>query len=89
MQLCGQLLINLARVYLLSILVWRMQISCERCNSERWALVIHEINAGMGTVVYSALKRENCGMVYPLQEPAKGRGMGVSKDAIVRMLKTK
>ncbi len=64
-----------------------MQISCESCNSERWSLVIHELNAGMGTVIYSALKCENCGMVYPLQELAKGRGMSVSKEAIVRMLK--
>ena len=50
-------------------------------------MVIHEVKLPVGEVVYSAMKCENCGMVYPLQELAKGRGMGVSKDSVVGMLK--
>ena len=50
-------------------------------------MVIHELQVPGGGVVYSALKCENCGMVYPLQELAKGRGMSVSKDSVIAMLK--
>lgn len=64
-----------------------MSIECEECGSERVILTIHEIRMGRGQVVYSAMKCKNCGMVYPLQELAKGMGMGVSKDRIVAMLK--
>jgi len=64
-----------------------MKISCESCGAEDWKMVIHEIRLPMGEVVYSAMKCENCGMVYPLQEVAKGRGMGVSRDSVIGMLK--
>ena len=50
-------------------------------------MVIHQVKLPMGEVVYSAMKCENCGMVYPLQELAKGRGMSVSKDSVIGMLK--
>lgn len=64
-----------------------MKISCDDCGSEEWKMVIHEIKVPGGGVVYSAIKCENCGMVYPLQELAKGRGMSVSKDSVIGMLK--
>ncbi|MGY5865368.1 MAG: hypothetical protein RTV41_12255 [Candidatus Thorarchaeota archaeon] len=55
-------------------------------------MTIHEIvvgggGFGGGSVVYSAMKCEGCGMVYPLQEVAKGKGRRVSKDAVIGMLK--
>ncbi|MGD9397407.1 MAG: hypothetical protein PVJ05_13320 [Candidatus Thorarchaeota archaeon] len=64
-----------------------MKISCESCGSEDWKLVIHEVQVPGGGVIYSAMKCENCNMVYPLQEVAKGRGMRVSKDSVIGMLK--
>jgi len=64
-----------------------MKISCESCGNEDWQMVIHKVNIGGGGVVYSAMKCENCGMVYPLQELAKGQGMSVSKDRVIGMLK--
>jgi uncharacterized Zn finger protein len=64
-----------------------MKISCESCGTEDWKMVIHEVRVPGGGVVYSAMKCENCGMVYPLQELAKGRGMQVSKDSVIGMLK--
>lgn len=64
-----------------------MKISCEACGAEDWKIVIHEVKVPMGEIVYSAMKCEDCGMVYPLQELAKGRGMSVSKDSIIAMLK--
>ena len=50
-------------------------------------MVIHEVQVPGGGVIYSAMKCENCDMVYPLQELAKGRGMRVSKDSVIGMLK--
>jgi hypothetical protein len=50
-------------------------------------MVIHELHVPGGVVIYSAMKCENCGMVYPFQELAKGRGMQVSKGSVVEMLK--
>ena len=50
-------------------------------------MVIHEVRVPGGGVIYSAMKCENCGMVYPLQEVAKGRGMQVSNDSVIGMLK--
>ncbi|MHA2027510.1 MAG: hypothetical protein ACW98U_16550 [Candidatus Thorarchaeota archaeon] len=55
-------------------------------------MTIHEIvvgggGFGGGSVVYSAMKCDGCGMVYPLQEVAKGKGRRVSKDAVIGMLK--
>ncbi len=64
-----------------------MKISCESCGGEEWKMTIHQVNVPGGSVVYSAMKCEGCGMVYPLQEVAKGRGMGVSKDTVIGMLK--
>jgi uncharacterized Zn finger protein len=64
-----------------------MKITCEMCESEDWKMVIHKISAGGGGVIHSALKCEGCGMVYPLQELAKGVGRQVSKEAVIGMLK--
>jgi C4-type Zn-finger protein len=64
-----------------------MKISCESCGAEEWKMVIHAVKLPVGEVVYSAIKCENCDMVYPLQELAKGRGMSVSKDSVIGMLK--
>jgi len=64
-----------------------MKVSCESCGGEDWKLVIYQMSVPGGGVVYSAMKCEGCGMVYPLQELAKGRGMSVSKDAVIGMLK--
>ena len=64
-----------------------MKISCESCGAEDWKMVIHSVKLPVGEVVYYAMKCENCDMVYPLQELAKGRGMGVSKDSVISMLK--
>ena len=50
-------------------------------------MVIHDVHVPGGVVIYSAMKCENCSMVYPLQEVAKGRGRGVSKDTVIGMLK--
>jgi hypothetical protein len=67
-----------------------MKISCEKCGSEDWKMTIYELVIGggfaSGNVVYSAMKCEGCGMVYPLQELAKGKGSHVSKDTIISML---
>ncbi len=58
------------------------------CGNEEWKMVIYEMSlGGVGGVVYSALKCESCGMVFPLQELAKGRGRQVSKDTVIGMLK--
>ncbi|MHA1769253.1 MAG: hypothetical protein ACTSV3_05315 [Candidatus Thorarchaeota archaeon] len=64
-----------------------MKITCESCGSEEWKAVIHEMKFGPGGIVYSALKCESCGMVYPLQELAKGAGMRMSKETVRAMLK--
>jgi uncharacterized Zn finger protein len=64
-----------------------MNVSCESCDGEDWQMVIHEIRVPGGGVIYSAIKCKSCGMVYPLQEVAKGRGMQVSKDSVIGMLK--
>ncbi len=50
-------------------------------------MTIHQVNVPGGSVIYSAMKCGSCGMVYPLQEVAKGRGRGVSKDTVIGMLK--
>ncbi|MFW9788141.1 MAG: hypothetical protein ACFFE2_13250 [Candidatus Thorarchaeota archaeon] len=50
-------------------------------------MVIHELHVAGGVVIHSAMKCEGCGMVYPLQEVAKGRGVSVSKEAVIGMLK--
>ena len=50
-------------------------------------MVIHEVRVPGGGVIYSAMKCEGCGMVYPLQEVAKGQGMRISKDSVIGMLK--
>ena len=63
-----------------------MKVSCEKCGSEDWKMTINEISVRGGNIVHSALKCEGCGMVYPLQELAKGRGGHVSKDAVISML---
>jgi uncharacterized Zn finger protein len=64
-----------------------MKIVCEMCGSEEWKMTIHEMNVVQGSVIYSAMKCEGCGMVYPLQELAKGIGMHVSKESVISMLK--
>ena len=50
-------------------------------------MTIHELHVPGGVVIYSAMKCKSCGMVYPLQEVAKGRGMQVSRDTVIQMLK--
>lgn len=68
-----------------------MKVSCEMCGGEDWKMVIHEVvirgMIGGGGVVYSAMKCNGCGMVYPLQELAKGKGGRVNKDVLIGMLK--
>ena len=64
-----------------------MKVSCESCGGEDWKMVIRDVHVPGGVVIYSAMKCENCSMVYPLQEVAKGRGRSVSKDTVIGMLK--
>ena len=78
--LCG-------RIYFHPVQVHTMKISCESCGSEDWKMVIHEVRVPGGVVIYSAMKCDSCEMVYPVQEVAKGRGMQVSKDTVIGMLK--
>ena len=69
-----------------------MKVTCDMCGSEYFKMTIHEVvvgggGFGGGSVVYSAMKCDGCGMVYPLQELAKGRGRAVNKDQVIGMLK--
>ncbi len=76
------------RVYSCRHPVSGMKISCEMCGNEDWKMVIYEMSLGrVGGAVFSALKCECCGMVYPLQELAKGTGRHVSKETVIGMLK--
>jgi hypothetical protein len=69
-----------------------MKVSCEMCGSEDFKMTIHEVvvgggGFGGGSVVYSAMKCEGCGMIYPFQELAKGKGRRASRDQVIAMLK--
>ncbi|MFW9921369.1 MAG: hypothetical protein ACFFED_17345 [Candidatus Thorarchaeota archaeon] len=60
-----------------------MEISCGSCGNGNWKVKIFEMRVMGQSIVYSALKCESCGSIYPLQE----LGKNVSKDAITSMLK--
>ncbi len=66
-----------------------MTIKCSECNGDDLSMIIFEMNRRMAVVVYSAIKCNKCGMVYPIQELGKGgRGM-VNKDIVTSMLRGK
>lgn len=66
-----------------------LTIKCSECNSEDLAMTVFEMKSGIGVVVYSAIKCNQCGMVYPLQELGKGRSGMVNKDIAHSMLRSK
>ena len=60
-----------------------MEIACESCGNSKWTMKIYEMRVMGQTVVYTALKCNECGMNYPLQE----LGKNMSKESIAHVLK--
>ncbi|MBD3405669.1 MAG: hypothetical protein GF411_06005 [Candidatus Lokiarchaeota archaeon] len=50
-----------------------MEITCEQCDGDKLKLVLHELHVMGQSIVYSAIKCEGCGMVYPLAELGKNQ----------------
>ncbi|TXT56120.1 MAG: hypothetical protein BAJATHORv1_30506 [Candidatus Thorarchaeota archaeon] len=53
-----------------------MELTCEQCNGDKWKMVLHELRVMGQSIVYSAIKCDGCGMVYPLAELGKNQPKG-------------
>jgi uncharacterized Zn finger protein len=61
-----------------------MELRCDSCNGDKWKMTIYEMKVFGQNSIYTAVKCETCGMVYPLTQLAKNQ----PKDTVIGMLKS-
>ncbi len=60
-----------------------MDITCESCGNVKWTMRLFEMRVKGQSLVYTALKCNECGMNYPLQK----LGKNMPKKSIASVLK--
>ena len=60
-----------------------MEVKCENCDGTSWKAILHEIRMFGQNVIYSAIKCDGCGAVYPLAQLGKNQSI----ESIRNMLK--